>query len=137
VNPSLLSRNKRTVKGSSRLRDIIVICASEFSSEAQPRLEQARTKGTFWQRCTSNFLGDRTNYKAKDIIGKITNLFCIYIFQIDKLIHINIFFCICVSAMTMIGFVGFVANLQNKPTNGATISVRKSASKKELLFVRL
>jgi hypothetical protein len=136
VNPSLLSRNKRTVKGSSRLRDIIVICAS-FSSEAQPRLEQARTKGTFWQRCTSNFLGDRTNYKAKDIIGKITNLFCIYIFQIDKLIHINIFFCICVSAMTMIGFVGFVANLQNKPTNGATISVRKSASKKELLFVRL
>jgi hypothetical protein len=31
---------------------------------------QARTKGTFWQRCTLNFLGDRTNYKAKDITRK-------------------------------------------------------------------
>jgi hypothetical protein len=36
-----------------------------------------------------------------------------------------------------IGFVGFVANLLNKPTDGATVSVRKSASEKELLFVRL
>jgi hypothetical protein len=38
---------------------------------------------------------------------------------------------------TIIGFVGFVANLLNKPTDGATVSVRKSASEKELLFVRL
>jgi hypothetical protein len=48
--------------------------------------QQARTKGTFWQRCI-NFLGDRTNYKAKDIIGKITNLFRVYVFQIDKFIN--------------------------------------------------
>jgi hypothetical protein len=34
-------------------------------------------------------------------------------------------------------FVGFVANLLNRPTDGATVSVRKSASEKELLFVRL
>jgi hypothetical protein len=38
---------------------------------------------------------------------------------------------------TIIGFVGFVANLLNRPTDGATVSVRKSASEKELLFVRL
>jgi hypothetical protein len=34
-------------------------------------------------------------------------------------------------------FVGFVANLLNRSTDGATVSVRKSASEKELLFVRL
>jgi hypothetical protein len=45
-----------------------------------------------------NFLGDRTNYKAKDIIGKITNLFCIYFFQIDKLI-INNFFIVFVMSL--------------------------------------
>jgi hypothetical protein len=38
---------------------------------------------------------------------------------------------------TIIGFVGFVANLLNRRTNGATVSVRKSVSEKELLFVRL
>jgi hypothetical protein len=38
---------------------------------------------------------------------------------------------------TIIGFVGFVANLLNKPTDGATVSVRKSASERVLLFVRL
>jgi hypothetical protein len=31
------------------------------------------------------------NYKAKDIIGKITNLFCIYLFQIDTFINSFIF----------------------------------------------
>jgi hypothetical protein len=49
--------------------------------------QQARIKGTVWQRCILNFLNYRTNYKAKDIIGKITNLFCIYLFQIDKFIN--------------------------------------------------
>jgi hypothetical protein len=48
-----------------------------FLAEAQPRT------GIFWQRYTLHLLGDRTNYKAKDIIGKITKLFCIYFFQID------------------------------------------------------
>jgi hypothetical protein len=38
---------------------------------------------------------------------------------------------------TVIDFVCFVANLLNKPTDGATVSVRKSASENELLFVRL
>jgi hypothetical protein len=38
---------------------------------------------------TKNFLGDRTNYKAKDIMGKITNLFCIHLFQIDVYLPIN------------------------------------------------
>jgi hypothetical protein len=48
------------------------LCSSlSFLAEAQPR-----TRGSFWQKCTFNFLVDRANYKAKDIIGKITN-FCI------------------------------------------------------------
>jgi hypothetical protein len=38
---------------------------------------------------------------------------------------------------TIIGFVGFVANLLNRPTDGATVSVRKSAPEKQLLFVGL
>jgi hypothetical protein len=38
---------------------------------------------------------------------------------------------------TIIRFVGLVANLLNRPTDGARVSVRKSASEKELLFVRL
>jgi hypothetical protein len=48
--------------------------------------KQAKIKAAFWQRCTLHFLGDRTNYKAKDIIVNITNLFCIYLFQRDKFI---------------------------------------------------
>jgi hypothetical protein len=75
---------------------VIVICVSRpkcvyFSSESEfsgrgaaEARKQARIKSTFWQRCTLNFLGNRTNYKAKDIIGKITNLFCIYLFQICR-----------------------------------------------------
>jgi hypothetical protein len=90
-----------------------------FLAEAQPRRESV----------TLNFLGDRTNYKAKDIIGIITNLCCIYLFQIDKLLIYIIY-----GDRTIIGFVGFVVN---RPTDGATVCVRKSASEKELLFVRL
>jgi hypothetical protein len=69
---------------------LIVICVSRlksasFSSDsgfsrrgAAETWKQGRTKGTFGPTCTLNILGDRTNYKAKDIIEKITNLFCIY-----------------------------------------------------------
>jgi hypothetical protein len=35
-----------------------------------------------------------------------------------------------------IDFVGFVTNLLNTPTDGATVSVQKSVSEKALLFVR-
>jgi hypothetical protein len=38
---------------------------------------------------------------------------------------------------TITGFVGFVGNLLNRPTDGAPVSVRKNASEKELLFIRL
>jgi hypothetical protein len=130
-----------------------------FLAEAQPRLEkQARTKGTFWQRCTLNFLGDHMNYKAKDIIGKITNLFCIYLFQIHTLLihNINIFFIVFVISLptklqtyyvfatqlliyiiygdrTIIGFVGFVANLLNRPIDSAMVSVRKRVTFRPLV----
>jgi hypothetical protein len=39
--------------------------------------------------------------------------------------------------MTIIGFVDFVANLLNRLIDGALVSVWKSASDKELLFVGL
>jgi hypothetical protein len=44
-----------------------------FLVEAEPRLNTGENKRHFWPRCT--FLGDRTNYKAKDIIGNITHSF--------------------------------------------------------------
>jgi hypothetical protein len=50
-----------------------------FLAEAQPRLENSQGQKVL--------LGDRTKYKAKDIIKKMTNLFCIYLFQIDKFIN--------------------------------------------------
>jgi hypothetical protein len=59
-------------------------------------MKTAEDEGTFWH--TLNFLGDRTNDKTKDIIGKITNLFCIYLFQIDKFVNkyvLTIFCGIC------------------------------------------
>jgi hypothetical protein len=102
----------------------------------------------FWQRCTLNFLGD--------IIGKITDLLCIYLFQIHNLlIHINYIFYsifyqlanqtrnllfaiqlliyIIYGDKTIIGFVGFVANLLNRPTDGATVSVRKRVTFRPLV----
>jgi hypothetical protein len=60
-----------------------------FLAEAQPRTRHVLAEVHI------KFLGDRTNHKAKDIIGKITNLFCTYLCQIDKFIRyicINIFF---------------------------------------------
>jgi hypothetical protein len=66
-----------------------------FLAEAQPRLLTGEV--------TLHFLHDRTNYKAKDIIGKITNLLCIYLFQIDKFInmyiHIDNFFIVFVISL--------------------------------------
>jgi hypothetical protein len=49
-----------------------------FLTEAQPRLKQARTKGTFWQRRTVNFLGTARTTKQKTSLEKL------HIFQIDK-----------------------------------------------------
>jgi hypothetical protein len=44
-----------------------------FLAEAQPRLENIRGQKALFS--TLNFLSERTNYKAKNIIGKITNQF--------------------------------------------------------------
>jgi hypothetical protein len=50
----------------SRPKSASFLSESEFSGRGAAEVEiQARTKGTFWQRCTLHFLGDRTNYKAK------------------------------------------------------------------------
>jgi hypothetical protein len=58
------------------------------------------------------FLDDRTNYKAKNIIGKITNLFR--------------------TGQLYIDFVGFVANLLNRPTDGGA-GVRKRVTFRPLV----
>jgi hypothetical protein len=75
-----------------------------------------------------NFLGDRTNYKALhsicyQLVNKTRNL--LFAIQLSTIYIIY-------GDRTIIGFVGFVANLL---TDGATVSVRKGASGKELLFV--
>jgi hypothetical protein len=49
----------------------------------------------------------------------------------------NILFTILLLIYIIYGFDGFADNLLNRPIDGATISVRKSASEKALLFVRL
>jgi hypothetical protein len=78
--------------------ETIVICVSRpkstsFSSGrgAAEARKQARAKDTFWDRFTLNFLCDGTNYKAKDIIGKISCLqrrnYFFYSFQ--QICHIN------------------------------------------------
>jgi hypothetical protein len=46
-----------------------------FLAEAQPRLENSQERRHSLAEVHINFLGDRTTYKTKDIIGKITNLF--------------------------------------------------------------
>jgi hypothetical protein len=42
-----------------------------FLAEAQPRLKTGEDKEHFLQRCTLNFLSDRTNYKAKTLLEKL------------------------------------------------------------------
>jgi hypothetical protein len=69
-----------------------------FLDEAQPRLENRRGQKAILAEVHIKFLGDLTNYKAKDITGKIANLFCIC-FQIDKFIN-TIFYIIFISLPT-------------------------------------
>jgi hypothetical protein len=140
----------------------IVICVSKpksaffssslsFLAEAQPRLKTGEDTRHFLAEVHINFFMRCTNYKAKDVIGKITNLFCIYLFQ--KLIHINNFFVVGIcyqfanktrnlllliyiiyGGRTIIGFVGFVTKLLKRPTNGATVSVRKTITFRPLVI---
>jgi hypothetical protein len=70
-----------------------------FLAEAQPRLKTGENKGHFLTKVHIKFFRRPHNYKARNIIGRITNLFCIYLFQIDTFINIYIltifFFSIC------------------------------------------
>jgi hypothetical protein len=109
-----------------------------FLDEAQPRFETGQDKGTL------NFLGDPTvkTTKQKTSLEKLQIYFVSFSNKyINLLIYFNNFFYstyllhLIYGNRTIIRFVGFVANLLH--TDGATVSVRKSASEKELLFVRL
>jgi hypothetical protein len=61
------------------------------------------------------------NYKAKDIMGKITNLFCIHLFVINLPTKLEIYYLqynyvliyIIHGDRTIISFVGVVANLRH------------------------
>jgi hypothetical protein len=65
------------------------------------------------------------------------------VFRANKIpwLNLTVKYSFHLSSVGLLGFVGFVLNLLNRPTDGATFSiakcVRKSASEKELLFVRL
>jgi hypothetical protein len=66
-----------------------------------------------------------------------TIVFIVFVITLPTRVEIyylqyNCLFYIIYSYRTIIGFVGFVANLLNRPTDGATVSVRK-----KLLIVRL
>jgi hypothetical protein len=91
---------------------------SEFSGRGATEVsKQARTKDTY------NILVFVISLPTKlEIYYLQYNYILIYIIYGDR---------------TIIGFVGFVANLLNKRTDGATVSVRKNASEKELFFVLL
>jgi hypothetical protein len=62
-----------------------------FLAEAQ--LKTGDDKKHFLAEVPIKFLGDHTSCKAKDITGKITNLFCIYFLQIDNSYLFNEFVC--------------------------------------------
>jgi hypothetical protein len=54
-----------------------------FLAEAQPRLENRH----YLAEVCINFFWRPHELQIKNIIGKIKNLFCIYLFQIDKFIN--------------------------------------------------
>jgi hypothetical protein len=65
------------------------------AAEAQPRLENRRGQRHFLAEVHIKFfrrLHELQNKRHTYVIGKITNLFCVYLFQIDKFININSFF---------------------------------------------
>jgi hypothetical protein len=103
-----------------------------FVAEVQPRLQNRRRQMAVFGRAV-NILGDRTNYKAKNIIGKNTYKFVLYIFySIYYQVTNNLHICIIYGDTTM---TGFVANLLDRPTDEATISVRKRVTFRPLLSI--
>jgi hypothetical protein len=58
-----------------------------FLVKAQPRLENSRGEKTLLAEVHIKFFRRPHKLQNKDIIGKITNLFCIYFFQIDTFIN--------------------------------------------------
>jgi hypothetical protein len=127
-----------------RAKKCIFFVRLSFLADAQSITKQEEDKKHFWQRCTY-FLCDRTNY---------TFIFLIYLFQIDTFIihHIlTIFYSIFYQLAnktrnlllakqlliyisyddrTIIGFVGLIVNLLNRPADGDTVRVRKVRPKK-------
>jgi hypothetical protein len=100
-----------------------------FLAEAQPRPKTGEDKRNFLTQVHIEFLGDCAKYKANKInlllgvhINTFFNSICqslptkleIYCYYLHHLFY---------GDRTIIGFVGFVANLLNIPTNGATVSV--------------
>jgi hypothetical protein len=82
----------------------------EFSGRGAAEAEQAMTKGTFWQRSTLNFLERLHELQPKDTIGEITNLFCIYLFQIGTFINTYILIFFMVFAISLLYYLQYNHN---------------------------
>jgi hypothetical protein len=109
-----------------------------FLAEAQQRLENRRGQKA---EVRIKFFRRPQKLQTKDIIAKITNLFCIssrYILTIFFIVFFislptkrEIYYIrICNYILIYIIYgdrtiIGFVVNLPNSPTDGATVSVRK------------
>jgi hypothetical protein len=83
-----------------------------FLAEAQPRLKTSEDKRHFLAEVHIEFF-------------KLLNKSRFFLFAIQLLIVYG--------DRTIIGFVGFVDNLLNRPTDGATVSVRKRVTFRPLV----
>jgi hypothetical protein len=95
-----------------------------FLAEAQPRLENRRGQKRSLEKLQVYFVS---------IFFKYVHIYYILIniFFANKTRNLLIY--IIYGDRTTIGFVGFVANLLNRLTDGATVSVRKRVTFRPLL----
>jgi hypothetical protein len=121
-----------------------LICPSlSFLAEAQPRLKTGKDKRHFFAEVHIKFFRRPHELQSKTHHWK--NYKCIsYLPFLNIYIHIivdisyhsfaiQLLIYIIYGDRTIIGFVGFVANLLNRPTDGATDSVRKRVTFRPLV----
>jgi hypothetical protein len=86
-----------------------------FLAEAQPRLKTSEDKRHFLAEVHIEFFKLLNKTRFFFIYNTITYIYIVY------------------GDRTIIGFVGFVDNLLNRPTDGATVSVRKRVTFRPLV----
>jgi hypothetical protein len=118
----------------------IVICVS------RPKSASFSSEWEFSGRGAAEAPNRRRQKALKKLQIYFVSIFLKYV---DKFINRYFLYCIFISLpkkreiyyldnlWRQDSFIGFVANLLDRPADATTVSVRKSASEKELLFVRL